>query len=164
MTVLPNSLYFGNLEISHIYEYYDGPRLFHAVNRAGANFIVFWIDTDEDSDCWLYSAITESRLALLNESKIKLRDIFAFPEDLVFKVKTYFDEDKISEIVGLSNDSLTEDLLPPADYYIEKSEAESNTVVHDSLPDVAELYIKNQISPEMTKSEKVFNQPIFLAQ
>ena len=56
----------------------------------------------------------------------------------------YFDEDKISEIVGLSNDSLTEDLLPPADYYIEKSEAESNTVVHDSLPDVAELYIKNQ--------------------
>lgn len=158
MSVLPNSPYFGNLEISHIYEYYDGPRLFHAVNGAGNSYIVFWIDTDDVSDIWLYSSIRQERLVLLNDSKIKLRDVYVYPDDLVFQVRTFFDLDRITEIQALSPNTLSDEILPPGDFFIEKSENLSDTFVVPSTENVSELYIrsmKGRKKPSLSAVAKV---------
>jgi hypothetical protein len=158
MSVLPNTPYFGNLEIAHVYEFYDGPRLFNAVNGAGNNYIAFWIDTDDESDHWLYSSVSNEKLDLLNSSKIKLRDVFTYPEDILFKVKTFFNENSHSELQALSPSQVTEDILPPSDFYLEKSDEGENTFEVATVDNISELYVRgatNGTKPSLSSVGKV---------
>ncbi|GLX79189.1 hypothetical protein tinsulaeT_25290 [Thalassotalea insulae] len=158
MSVLPNTPYFGKLEISHVYEYYEGPRLFNATNGAGNNYIAFWIDTDNESDHWLYSSISEEKLELLNSAKIKLRDIYTYPEDILFRVRTFFNPNMHSEIVALSPNQVTEEILPPSDFYLEKSDTGQETFEVKSLENISELYVRgstNKTKPTLGAVAKV---------
>ena len=143
--VLPKSPYFGTLEIVTVYEYYDGPRLFSAVNRTGSYFIAFWIDSGDLSDEWLYAPITHERLCNLEARDIKLRDVFIYPDDLLFRVTTYFDCSTHSELREQPVIDLTDDILPPSDFYIDITAEDSKTICLASQEKylVSELYIKN---------------------
>jgi len=145
MINLPSNTFLGTLEIRHVYEFYDGPRLFNAINTVGTNYIVYWIDTDNVSDQWLFSSISEQRLKLLETKEIKLRDVFTYPEESVYKVGTPFDLEHEPDIVRLRVAELIDDILPPANFYIEKSDNSSNTIEPNiSNVAISELYIKKR--------------------
>lgn len=142
--VLPKSSYFGTLEIVTVYEYYDGPRLFSAVNKVGSYYIAFWIDSNDLSDEWLYAPISHERLRNLEAGCIKLRDIFTYPDDLLFRVTTYFENSFHSSLQVLPLTDLTDDILPPSDFYIDVAAEHSKTICSISQESflVSELYIK----------------------
>tara|TARA_R110000772_G_scaffold268718_1_gene397935 strand:+ start:21714 stop:23009 length:1296 start_codon:yes stop_codon:yes gene_type:complete len=158
MEILPNSAYFGKLEIFHVYEYYEGPRLFSAINGVGTCYIAFWIGSNDESDEWLYAPVTSDRLKELEQSKIKLRDVFIYPNDLVFKVETFFDDRVLSQVQQCLPSSLTDKILPPSTFYIEMSDNLSKTYIVDSEEDITELYIKQfagRLSPDLASISKV---------
>lgn len=158
MEILPKSAYFGNLEIFHVYEYYEGPKLFSAVNGVGTYYIAFWIDSNEDGDEWLYAPVSHQRLIELEQSKIKLRDAFIYPNDLVFKVETYFNEDTLSQVQQCSASQLTDEILPPSTFYIEMTDNLSKSFQVEDGEDVTELYIKKftgRLAPNLTSISKV---------
>lgn len=152
MSFLPNTPYFGRLSIRYTYVEYNGPRLFHASNRVGSDFIAFWIDSDEISDTWLYAPISESKLKLLNNGEIKLRDLFIYPDDLVYKVITFFDSSKVSIVEDAG--ALTDDILPPADYILVPPPQKTKSRIKK---DIAELYVAsvNQGKVSLDKLSRV---------
>ncbi|AAZ24264.1 DUF6575 domain-containing protein [Colwellia psychrerythraea] len=158
MEILPKSAYFGNLEIFHVYEYYEGPKLFSAVNGVGTYYIAFWIGSNDDGDEWLYAPVSDQRLIELEQSKIKLRDVFIYPNDLVFKVETYFNEDITSQVQQYSASQLTDEILPPSTFYIELTDNLSKSFQVEDGEDVTELYIKRfagRLAPNLASISKV---------
>lgn len=144
INIIPNSPYFGKLEVKTVYEYYEGPRLFSSVNGAGNIYIVFWIDSDETSDDWLYASISREKLELLENKMIKLRDVFVYPDDLIFKVKTYFEASISSEVSEMPLSKLDDTILPPGDFYIDIDSSSSKTfLIPSQESDISELYIKS---------------------
>lgn len=152
MSTLPNTPYFGKLSIQSVYEFYEGPKLFLAVNGAGNYYISFWIDSSDEYDEWLYASINQDRLNDLESSKIKLRDVFTYPSDYVFKVKNYYEDNRTSEITQISAENITDDILPPHDYFIEGCKAVAHT---KSENNTSELYIKNTNNNEKPKLSTV---------
>lgn len=152
MSFLPNTPYFGKLSIKYTYVEYNGPRLFHASNRVGSDFIAFWIDSDEVSDSWLYAPVSKEKLHLLNNGEIKLRDLFIYPDDLVYRVKTFFDNEKLSIIEDAG--ALTDEILPPADYILVPPPQKAKSRIKK---DIAELYIAsvNQGKVSLDKLSRV---------
>lgn len=111
---------FGTLEIHKVYEEYDGPKLFSAVNALGLYFLVYWIDELEDSDVWLYIPMSERRLLNIESGERTLRDAFLYPEEnSIFRVTTKFDGSK-NDIKLVTAEQIVEDELPPIDYRIQE--------------------------------------------
>ncbi|WP_233009125.1 DUF6575 domain-containing protein [Rheinheimera faecalis] len=152
MSILPNTPYFGKLTIKSVYEFYDGPKLFLAVNGTGNHFISFWIDSTDEYDEWLYSSIDQDRLIELELSKIKLRDIYTYPSDYIFRVKTFFDSSLSSELNEVPLVKMTEDILPPHDYFIDGKRVVTHQI---EAQQTSELYIKSQQNREKPKLSTV---------
>lgn len=145
MNILPQNTVLGTLDILHVYVHYDVPRLFSAVSPVGIKYIVYWIDTDDYSDSWLYAPISSKRCKALDNKEVKLRDIFIYPEDNLFKVKTYFEpKDSVVEVIEPSN--LDDSMLPPSDFYIdlEKDGAQVKKEKSKSKHEISEVYIRSR--------------------
>ncbi|MDN3617017.1 DUF6575 domain-containing protein [Vibrio gallaecicus] len=109
----------GTLEFHKIYEEYDGPKLFSAVNALGLYYLIYWIDELEEGDTWLYVPMSYGRLEKLESATRSLRDAFLYPEEnSIFKIYTSFDGEQ-EELALLTAEELTEEELPPIDYRIE---------------------------------------------
>lgn len=107
----------GDLEITRVYEEYDGPRLFACRNKAEAQFIAAWVDGEPDT--WMYAAISEKRLRQVESGHIDLRSAFQNPEDravLIFEVAGD-GELKLSRVVV--GNELPEDYLPEPGTFVE---------------------------------------------
>ncbi|PML73729.1 DUF6575 domain-containing protein [Vibrio sp. 10N.261.52.A1] len=119
----------GTLEFHKIYEEYDGPKLFSAVNALGIYYLVYWIDELEDGDTWLYVPMSYNRLEKLESASRSLRDAFIYPEEnSIFRIFTSFDGEE-ETLTHLTAEELTEEELPPIDYRIECELAPEQEVV-----------------------------------
>jgi len=115
--MIPLNTILGKLEISEIYEYLDGPRLFTAKNNVGTTFLVYWCDEKEDAIGWLYLPISETKLNKLRQKAITLNAAFKEPETSCYIVYTGVspEEDTAKPI---SPDEIGTDFFPPEGYYL----------------------------------------------
>jgi hypothetical protein len=80
MNFLSQNEVLGQLVVQETFLYYDGPRLFMAENAAGQKFLINCLLSEDDSDTWLASAVSEKRLFALKDGNLELRDAFMKPE------------------------------------------------------------------------------------
>lgn len=90
---LPQGTCLGNLSFVILYEFTDAPRLFVARNRAGAQYLAYWIGEDateeDDRACWIYVGISPMRKHALEAGEVAVRDAFLWPEDsCVFEARS----------------------------------------------------------------------------
>jgi hypothetical protein len=78
--VIPRDTILGPLRVLEVYEDYDGPRLFSAVNTAGHKYLSVWLGTEGRTERWLYVPVSDARLAQLRRGTVALRAAFAEPE------------------------------------------------------------------------------------
>ncbi len=119
MNLLPLNTALGELRVTEIYDYFDGPKLFCASNSLDSLFLVYWCDKKDDgAEGWLYLPITEVKLEALRQSQLSLRDAFLSPENNGLyhvytainssdDIATYYSENEIDKL-----------LFPPEDEFI----------------------------------------------
>ncbi|MBY7969339.1 hypothetical protein KW445_06700 [Vibrio fluvialis] len=113
----------GTLDIHNVYEEYDGPKLFSAVNALGLYYLVYWIDELENGDVWLYVPMSKDRLDSIESGSRLLRDAFLYPEEnSIFKIFTAFDGCSHT-IALLSAEEISDDELPPVGFKVENEYA-----------------------------------------
>jgi hypothetical protein len=116
MTLLPNQLPFGNLEIDEIWLSYDGPRLFTARNALDNLFLFNTIDEDEDSLTYLAVPISTQRKSAIRSGVVGLRAAFVNSEaGWLYRVVTNYVSNSV-EVDSVVPDELTDEELPTSDY------------------------------------------------
>lgn len=87
---LPAGSILGSLELDTVYEYFDGPVLFTAVDEQGGRYLAVAVGGDEmGSTEYLYVPVSDLRLRSLRAGTISLRDAFAAPQsEIVYRVLT----------------------------------------------------------------------------
>lgn len=84
----------GALEIQHIYEFYEEPRLFSAINSVGHSFLVYWVRTTDLGDTWYVIPISTAKLNSFENRQICIRDMLIYQEERHFiKLERSFDDD-----------------------------------------------------------------------
>jgi hypothetical protein len=128
---LPVNTFLGKLRIVEVLDWYDGPRLFIAENVSGSRYVAFWADEQENENLWLYSSVSENRIASLVSGQLDLRSIYTDPEDeVIFLIR--LTNDQQSSIDTIVPDQLEQDLLPPYEDFLVSNEAffsENDSVV-----------------------------------
>ena len=101
----------GKLKIKDVFEFYDFPRLFSAVDKIGSMFLGLSILEEDDTLEWLYVNISRDRMNAILDNKITLYDAFKNPEkSFLYRVQTDFEKElKFNCILP---ESISEDLLP----------------------------------------------------
>ena len=88
----------GALEIQHVYEFYEEPRLFSAANVLGNIFLVYWIGSSDNDDNWLIIPISTEKLRNFELRNICIRDALLYQENTHFiKLRLPFDENESPE-------------------------------------------------------------------
>lgn len=117
MTFLPLNTMLGKLSMIQVLDWYDGPRLFIAENASGSFYIAFWADEQDNESVWLYSLVSESRIASVVSGKLDLRSIYTDPEDGIIFLIRLIDQEKAS-VKPIVPDELEQDLLPPSEDFL----------------------------------------------
>lgn len=108
----------GELLITDVLASYDGPRLFVCVSQSSQTYLALWVGDDEDSERWLYVAISQIRLDAVRTGRIALRQAFLEPEDgWLWEFSYVFDGDVFRSRM-VSGQNLAEEDLPSEDAYL----------------------------------------------
>ena len=102
-----------NFAFEQVLEYYDGPRLILQRSRVGQLYLVWWNDSDEAIDRWIYLPVSESRLREILSGNMPALDALKNPEDgnlLVVDIDVAIDS--VVQTVVTTAASLPEDSLP----------------------------------------------------
>lgn len=118
MTFLTPNRTFGQLEIVEVFAYFDGPRLFLAENPAGQRYLVNSLDSDDDTDTWLITALSERRLLQLTEGVMDVRTAFLSPELETLHQITTSAAGELQSSTLLTPANLNDDLLPDAQVFL----------------------------------------------
>lgn len=83
------------LELWEVLDYYDGPKFYSCKDIVGQIYIVFWADSIDGNDFWLYSKVSSERYSALKNGMISIQFALTKPEEgisyLVKKGKEVFD-------------------------------------------------------------------------
>ncbi len=114
---LPEDTYLGHLQITDVYAYYDGPRLFAATNSANRMFLALSVEETKDMSRWLFSPLSKRRLQSLVNGDLELRSAFVLAEDsYVYDVSVGPHEDHVVAIKA--TDISPEDLPNPGEFLL----------------------------------------------
>lgn len=109
---------FGELVVEETFVYFDGPRLFLAINATGQRYLVNCIDSTREGDMWLLAAVSDRRLQAIKSAELDLRDVFTHPEISAHLIH-------VSAIGALLSSSipqsLSDDMLPLAGSFLEEA-------------------------------------------
>ena len=92
--------------------YYDGPRLILRRRLAGQLYLVWWLDSDEEIDRWVYLPVSKSRLASVRSGEIPARESLENPEDPVVYVVDTDPSGEIPDVILALPQELPPDSLP----------------------------------------------------
>lgn len=121
MNELPQGTILGKLEIHHVLEYYDFPRLFSCRNSTGQLYIALSTFDDETECHWLYVPVSSGRLNTLFTGEIPLREAFLKPEGgYLWVVETY--TDRHANVNYVLPEQIEEDDLPAPTYFVTTEE------------------------------------------
>jgi len=101
----------GSLKVVEVYEYYDGPRLFAAVNESGAIFLVLWIGSTGAADEYYVQPMPFQRFREMRDGEISLRDTFMRAEGGLFILRIGREGDE-AQAKHISLSQVDEQLLP----------------------------------------------------
>lgn len=123
MKVLPKKTCLGALRITEIYDYFDGPKLFCARNNTNQAYLVYWCDSSPENifDGWLYLPVSEKRLECIRRGLCSIRQAFDDAEEGIYKSYVFYAPGAIDTTEYLHIDSIDEDFLPDADFFIDQS-------------------------------------------
>jgi len=119
MSVLPTDTFLGKLTIQAVYEYYDKPVLFACQNAAQTQYLVVLLDETDQSEVWLYVALSTKRFVQGGQGEITLRDAFRQAEDDIVYEVTTFSSGHPTQIRVLPTHALRDEQLPAADERLE---------------------------------------------
>ena len=122
--MLPVNTLLGQVELSEIYEYFDGPRLFSVRDNAGGLCLAYWFDESEEATGWLYLPITENKLTRLRQQQLTLRQAYEEPETFYWVVYTRIPPNEDSARL-VTRQQIDSDFFPPEGYYIQYADAVS---------------------------------------
>lgn len=109
------------LEPWEVLDYYDGPKFYSCKDVVGQIYIVFWADSIDGNDFWLYSRVSAERYSALKNGIVSIQFSLANPEEeisyLVKKGKDIFD----LQILKANNIDPT--WLPEADDFLDLPKA-----------------------------------------
>lgn len=114
MSVLPTGTFLGKLTTQAIYEYYDKPVLFACQNAAQTQYLVVLLDETDQSEVWLYVALSAERFVQVGQGEITLRDAFKQAEDDIVYEVTIFGSGHPTQIRVLPTPALRDEQLPAA--------------------------------------------------
>jgi hypothetical protein len=116
MSVLPSKTSLGVLEILEVFQYYDGPKLFSAYNKAGSLFLAFWLGDEFNEislDKWLYVPVSKTRLDNIKAGVIDLLTACREAEDeFVWIVEVPFSTQVPASALVMSVGTISDDDLP----------------------------------------------------
>ncbi len=124
MNILPKDTILGKLAFYEIYDEFDGPRCFSAINSLRQVFLVYWCgDFENNISKWIYAPISQKRLDDLRRVKFSIRDVYDKPEQCLFHVSVNFNNQESNvDIVSTRNSKHLN--LPPASFYLEPDDIE----------------------------------------
>lgn len=128
MSLLPKSTMLGKLELFEVYDDFEGPKCFSAIDRKLKQvFLVYWsgdfIAQDISLSKWLYAPISHKRLDELRRQCFSIRDVFLDPEMCVYNVDV--PSNGLDSIVSmLSHEQVINSNIPPESFYLEPDEIE----------------------------------------
>jgi hypothetical protein len=121
--MLPKNSVLGDLKISEVYDYYDGPKLFTARNATGTTYLVYWADRSSTGDVWFYTPVSEPRLNSIRNGELPLRQAIRSPEDgIVFRALVPPEGDLEATVEALSPNRIDDTFLPPPDDVLERDD------------------------------------------
>jgi hypothetical protein len=115
---LPQNTILGKLELEHIFEFYDIPRLFTCKNKSGSKYLAVSTYDNDDQYEWLYVSVSDDRLRYISSQQFSLHEAFSRPEDgFLFKVECNFEGDStvshlFPEQIGAEDLPLEDSFLP----------------------------------------------------
>lgn len=71
---------FGEVEILEVYDFYDQPLLFSAIDRLNRLYFVYNFEGDLTIDRWLMVSVSEDRLKAIRKGGVDIRSALANPE------------------------------------------------------------------------------------
>lgn len=112
---------FKQINIYHIYDYYDEPILYSFASETGELFVANFIDYEEnsDTDVWAFLPVTFDKLRHLENSDISLLDLYKNPvSQITYIEKKNTDQDEffIEETAKIKSSC-----LPDEDSFLEPS-------------------------------------------
>ena len=106
----------GKLKHVETYAYYDEPVLYCCQNAAGHLYLVVAAAANEQGEIWLFTGVSDTRLARIRSGAIDLHDAFADPENgSLLQVTDPYNENTEVEIVPIQPNQIPQDMLPMPD-------------------------------------------------
>jgi len=117
----------GKLRLFEVYDDFEGPKCFSAINKLEQVFLVYWSGDFNNEEIalskWLYAPISHKRLDELRRQSFSIRDVFLKPETCVYNVD--IPSIGTNSIVSmLSHENVIGSNIPPESFYLEPDEIE----------------------------------------
>ncbi|MBI0021877.1 DUF6575 domain-containing protein [Lactobacillus sp. W8172] len=146
---------FKQINIYHIYDYYDEPILYSFTSDTGQLYIANFIDYEEksDTDVWAFLPVTFDKLRHLENSDISLLDLYKNPvSKITFIEKKNTDQD---EFFIQETSEISSSCLPDEDSFIEYEDISTlkNSMVSDQINTDNRYGIDFSIQPIQYKHE-----------
>ena len=109
---VPSSV-LGRMSYERVLQYYDGPRLVLQRNQSGQLYLVWWNDSDDSTERWIWLPLSELRLrSILAGQTTALDGLIAAEDGYLFVVDKALEADSITQIVVCDSSMLDGDTLP----------------------------------------------------
>lgn len=116
--VLPQSDRLGDLDVTEVFDYYDGPKLFACRNKTGQLFLGMWVGSDQTSDSYWLVSLSRERFGMVRSGGIGLQRAFMNPElGFVYQCAINI-VNGTSDVVPVLPELLPAHLKPDLDEYI----------------------------------------------
>lgn len=126
------------LTLQQILDFYDVPQLFVAKDMMNVNYLCV-LFCQQDGFHYLGVQLTELRLSSFCSGQVDLRKLYEQPEQDNTLYEVLVEKEQIHAVRLLSQEQLTEDMLPAPGYYFD-----TNTTEADSATDIFQLSIPPQ--------------------
>jgi len=117
-TYLPTGSILGELTIHEVYIAHDGPRLFSCKNRLGTSYFGLFVEEDDNSEIYLFSAVSPTRFTAIRSGQIPLRAAFTEPHDGWVFVATFGLHTPEEEVSPLLAQEIDPSWLPDDDAFL----------------------------------------------
>ena len=106
----------GTLKHVETYAYYDEPVLYCCQSAASHLYLVVAAAANEQGEIWLFTGVSDTRLARIRSGTIDLHDAFADPEDSsLLQITVPYDDNTQLQIVPVHPNQIPQDMLPMPD-------------------------------------------------
>lgn len=106
----------GTLKHVETYAYYDEPVLYCCQSAASHLYLVVAAAANEQGEIWLFTGVSDTRLARIRSGAIDLHDAFADPEDSsLLQITVPYDDNTQLQIVPVHPNQIPQDMLPMPD-------------------------------------------------